>query len=264
MADAQGFNPLYGLPRQQQWIELLADIGQVALDNVAGLKPKESTQQSTTALLLYQTIIDLAHAMYIAAANGASIAIPSLARQLLDARVDLANVLLAPEYVDRMFLADVWHWKETLEQARKGNPFVASFKLSEELAEWQKSHAAQIAEYARRGVHRIDHKERFQKVGMEAEYFTVWKQLSAHLHNSMTELRNRHMAESADGVHRLVSSVGRTPFFGSSIIGACDMLLDCSEAMHERYGAGKGVFAKIRLESDALHVAALPDPPELP
>lgn len=261
MTDDPVVRQLYGLPREKDWIELLADIGQVALDNVPGLKPKESTQQSTTALLLYQTIIDVAHAMYIAAVNGSSIAVPTLARQLLDAHVELENVLAAPEYVDRMFLADVWHWKENLEQSRKGNPFVASFTLSPELAEWQRDHAAQIAEYERRGVNRIDHKERFEKVGMQAEYFTVWKQLSAHIHNSMSDLRNRHMAEPSEGEFRLASSVGRTPLFGSSIIGACNMLLGCSEAMHERYGAGKAVFAKIREASDALHIAALPEPP---
>lgn len=48
--------------------------------------------------------------MYITAVNGSSIVVPTLARQLLDAHVELANVLAAPEYVDRMFLADVWHW----------------------------------------------------------------------------------------------------------------------------------------------------------
>jgi hypothetical protein len=31
--------------------------------------------------------------------------------------------------------------------------------------------------------------------------------------------------------------------------------------MHERYGAGKDVFAKIRAASDALHVDTLPDLP---
>jgi hypothetical protein len=112
-------------------------------------------------------------------------------------------------------------------------------------------------------VTRVDQKERFQKVGMEAEYFSVWKYLSAHIHNTMSALRNRHLQESTDGEAQLVSSVGHTPFFGSAIIMACNTLLDCSEVMHDRYGEGRKVFAKIRKVSDALHVAALPDPPEL-
>lgn len=229
---------LYIFPKREKWVELLKALDERISGHVTDLRWTNGDEQAVTATLLYRTMLEVSRAMRICVATKQSIAVPTLGRQVLDAFVDLLTVLNKKEHIDRMELTDALYWRDGLQQARRGNEYFKSFATDPNLSGWQKSHAEQIDEAARRGVTQANIKDRFKDIGMETIYHSVWKHLSVHSHNNISSLRNRHLTERTAGVVEFVSSENHTPFEAAAVIQTCDFLLASSEALHDRYGKG--------------------------
>jgi hypothetical protein len=211
------------------------------------LTVKVGDDSGAVASVLYFTILDLCSALEGCAKNGRSIACPTLARQIIDAYVDLVNVVDVEGYVAQMELADAQSWAQLLEHASRGtNPYLRSFTESPYLADWRRKHAQQINEARRHSVRRKEAEERFRLAGMEDEYFTVWKLLSASMHNNLSVLRSRHHQVAGNRIG-FRSSQFNTPYELSAVSHACDLLVGATDFIHERYGAADAdVLAKVR------------------
>lgn len=232
----------------------LAALVDFAYRSLSELKAPIDDPRSEAVVLLYYTMLDLCNAIHLCAVHKRSIAVPTLARQVLDAYVDFTNAIGEEgiRYVRRMELADDQNWLEALTEASSGkNAYYKSFTEAPQLVEWRKLHKDATKEAARQGLSRADAEERFREAELLPEYRSVWKILSASMHNNTSTLRSRHYERTGDSFE-IVCSDGRAPYEISCLLHCTELLLNASEVLHEKWGAGRKHFAAQRDRHDEL------------
>lgn len=214
------------------------------------------------ALSLYVTLIQLAESVKVIAERGPNIAVPTLARQALDAFVDLSNVLTHEHYWKRLEYADDLSWKKELEHASApGNPFLRLISESgDTLVESRKLHGQRIAEWKRQGISEAKAEERFRLAGMESEYDALWLMLSAYMHNNVSLLMSRHFSVAANEPMQIDLQPARIPYEIACVAHVGEMLMMAAEKVHERFGSGPIDLTALRRATNELAGLSPHDP----
>lgn len=191
------------------------------------------------ALCLYCTMLELAGDIETLARAKPSISIPTVTRQLLDAYVDLINVLdpKQPDYWRNLEVADARTWKIWLERASAGrNSYMRQVSQDEGLPATRRANAIKLKEQEDADASKLEAQCRFTLAGMKDVYEAVWSMLSAYAHNNMSCLFSRHFVESADGSYELYLAPDRVPYELACILQSVEFLADASERIHRRFG----------------------------
>jgi hypothetical protein len=244
-----------GLARvtREQEIDLLEYVLQRCRERQTNLHGMLADEQARAAFALYLTMLDLARSIIVCATNRCSIAVPTLGRQLLDAFVDLKNTCASDTYVRHLNVKDMLGWKAALEQASTGrNAYFKSFYDASQLSTWRREHAEQAAQATREGIRELGIEDRFKRAGMTDVYHSVWKLLSAHVHNGISALSGRHFDVSEHGVVTVGPSEGRTPYEMPALTHSTELLIDASETIHGKYGKDALTFVDVRARCEPL------------
>lgn len=205
------------------------------------------------SLSLYVTLFDLADAICLTASHRPSIAVPTLARQALDAYVDFINVLTHENYWKRLELMDDIKWKTALEHASAGrNPYLQSITEHDGLNEMRKAHTQQISEWERQSIKPLEPRERFCLAGMENEYQGIWANLSSAAHNNLSSVMSTRFDLDASRPRELILEPEIVPYESAAIAHTGYLLMEATEKIHRRNGKKDIDLSNVRTAEEKL------------
>lgn len=149
--------------------------------------------RSTAIIALHASIIELTSSAITLLKSGRTVGVNIIVRSMLDAYVDLINLITDPEYLDRMRANYHAEWLKPLRAGlASDDPHLTAFK-DESFHDAIAHHQAEDAALRARGIRPIKARERFDKAGMGSTYPTVYNSLSADSHNNIRALIARHI-----------------------------------------------------------------------
>lgn len=167
---------------------------------------------------LYGSIFELTSSSILIFDSGLVTGIPIVQRAMLEAHVDLLNLIKDPLYGYHLKLSYCKEWLKILKAAQVGNN-----RYLKEMSNWQDL-GVFIDELQReekyletQGYRELRKIEKFQKVDMEEEYRSIYNRYCSASHNDLRALIERHTvpAGNSDGI----------VFFKSYTVDECEMYI---------------------------------------
>ncbi len=155
------------------------------------LKPLVKEADMTAYLLLF-SMIELAGAIVVLCRERRCIGIPALARSVLEAHVELTNLLANDVHYENLKAANLDRWQKFSQEASTGkNPLLKTAHETPDFKEFR-SQVKHRQKALKPGAKRLDFEEKFEAVGLTNEYKSIWQSLSASVHHDLTQLYERH------------------------------------------------------------------------
>lgn len=158
------------------------------------LKFDKSHPWHRNSIALYGSILELTGSSILLVENRLLSGVPVLMRTILEAYVDLTNLINDKSYGYVLELSYLKEWLKLLNEAQKGNnQYLASISeasdLNQNIAKWQ----AEISTLESSGHQTLKKYEKFKLADMEDEYRSTYNTLCGDSHNNIKALINRHM-----------------------------------------------------------------------
>jgi len=183
---------------------------------------------------LYGSMIELCFTIKELEKCDSRIAIPIIFRTVLEAELDLKNLIEEPKYGYRLELGFIRSWLEYLGVARRGeNQFLKGLTQHPNLSDSIKQQKAREKELLKKGVQRIDIKEKFKLAEMEEEYGAVYPGLCSHTHNGLQALRERHGKISGKSYEMTYFKSMNSDEFSECALLAGDILIRAMESINK-------------------------------
>lgn len=196
---------------------------------------KESALHRTT-IALYSSIIELSGTCCSLVDNKQGAAIPIVLRALLEALVDLVNILQTPRYGYYLELGYVNEWLKILQEAKRGtNEYLAEIAAAPSLDETIKNFTQEKLKLKAAGYQKLSIEQKFIKAGMEKEYRSLYSNLCAHAHNNLQALMERHFEREQGDLSMVLykeySLEDNLIYIGS----ASEILVRATESIHDKF-----------------------------
>lgn len=195
-------------------------------------------QHSTVIVSLYASIIELTDNTLYLLNSGRMTAVKIILRSILDAHIDIINLISDPHYLDQMQAS---YHKESLKPLKAGltgeNSYAEAHLNQKIFGNAAAYHREQLACYKKRGVEPMNVFKRFEKAGKQALYPLVYNALSAESHNNLKALSARHVRIDGDKAEMVIF---RTPEFGDltePLFSLADSYLHSGYLVHEHFGS---------------------------
>ncbi len=162
--------------------------------------------QQLCSIALHGTLLELSRALVALIKLREATGTPVLLRAMLEAYVDLSNLVTDDKYLHRMSAA--WQ-KQRLRLAKAAyerganNPYLASITEDRELAMVIKEIQADLRRRSKEGVGELTIQARFELAGEQDRYDSVYAHLCSHGHNNLNALEDRHI-ERTNSEYRVV------------------------------------------------------------
>ena len=222
-----------------------AAIGAVStvLDCAAALRGEGSNAQ-LHAVALHATITELMGCCIVLAQDrDHAVGIPILVRSMLEALVDLDNLLHDAGYIGHIEAANLQQIVKLLRSAET-NPHLAG--LLEGRSGEADAYGARLQALLQADKRPLDLKARFQRAGRQNEYDSLYGLLCLDAHNNSAALADRHIGELPDGTPEISffrqsdpRAVGRRLDFGLKI------LIESARMIHGAYRVKEQEIAMI-------------------
>lgn len=185
-----------------------------------------------TVVILYGSIFELTSSCCVLIENKHFVGVPILLRSILEAFVDLRNLLQKRDYINNLKVEELTN----LIDIGKG-----SQNRSRPLSTITEAQIAQHEDEKKnlidRGYKKIKIKEKFKLVGMEEYYRTTYKILCCEAHHDLSSLLNRHL-KIEEGNFSIVFFKDVLPEFVKQWIGlAAQILLNSSQSVHSFFNS---------------------------
>jgi len=165
-------------------------------DNTDILRFDKSIGQHVYAVSLHGTILEMSSAVIALLKEKQYSAIPVVVRNLLEAYVDLVNVIKSPHYLKNMIAAYQYQRNKIFRSALhhgQSNPYLEALANSDDLQQEYDHITKELDDLKRDGFNPLGVKDRFDKTGLHQLYESVYALLCLHSHNNLTILERRHM-----------------------------------------------------------------------
>jgi len=205
-------------------------------------------------IALYGSIIELTGSNILLIQKRIVAGVPVLLRAILEAYVDLVNLINNKTYGYNLEVSYLKEWLKILEEAKIGkNEYLSDItkepSLDKTIMEWRKERKRLEAKGFR--ALRIDQK--FSKAGMEKEYKSIYNSLCSDSHNNIRALIERHI-EREETDFSVVFYKAYTAEDSAIYVGTnAEILVRATELMHEFLDSPvKDEIAEYRNEIDRL------------
>lgn len=162
--------------------------------------------QHLCAVSLHGSIVELASACIVLLKLERYSGVPVLARSMLEAFVDLANVAESEDYHKSMnanFLKEKRKFYDEALKLGNDNPYTAELlKILDVAYELQKTRD-ELDQLKSAGITPSSIGDRFKSAGMVNEYASMYSLLCLHSHNNVSVLEARHLEKDTDGDYHL-------------------------------------------------------------
>ena len=188
-------------------------------------------------LFIYARILELSGGIFVLFKEKELVGIYALFRSFLEAYVDLKILLDDPDYYYALRLEGLRHTKNFYESAQRGNKFLTSIAASSccsgELDEVKKN----IKNLEDNSKQEISAKGKFEKAGMRAEYYAVYKDLSGHTHNRIEKILSYHGKIKSEYNIDIVLYGKDQRDFDHIISDTLKLIAEISCDVHKKYGS---------------------------
>jgi len=181
-------------------IKSLEELFEIIKSRTGRIKFNKKHPQQLCAVCLYGTIFEISLAcLTLLKDERTHAAIPILLRNLMEAYIDLINLVKCPEYV-LVMNANYLEQKRRLFNAAINdgheNPFFEPFAEYEKLDDDYNEIKEDLKDWKEHGIEPIDVKQRFRRAGMKNQYAPIYMLLCSHSHNNIDALEKRHIKKS--------------------------------------------------------------------
>jgi len=237
--------------RQVQLLERVVD---TCLAETSRFSFRDDPFAQMVALALHGTIIELAHGCGALVQSTDYMCIPILMRPMVEASVDLANLLEDPAYVKNMEAADHDRFVKLLEQSLPGkNPYLKGLAGQHDVPEELREREARLAHLEAEGRASMTIFERFRRAKREDEYRSVYPLLCLDAHNNFSALAERHMDERPDG-QRTVSffKLPAVATLRNRLDAVIATVINSALSIHSAFKTGSTAFAPLAEERASI------------
>ena len=205
-------------------------------------------------IALYGSILELTGAIILLVEHQMITGVPVMLRSILEAYVDLHNLIETATYGYAMELGHIKEWLKILDEAKKGkNEYLEAISkapfLDSTIAEWtKKKHSLQ-----QKGYQALKIEQKFQRAGMEKEYRSQYNALCCDAHNNLRALTERHIELNKEGFE-VVYYKAYTPEDSAVNVGInAELLVRASQELHVFFKSpAVPTIAGFRAEFDEL------------
>lgn len=185
-------------------------------------------------IALNGSIIELTGAVIALVDRRLITGVPVLLRSVLEAYVDLHNLIDAPAYGYALELGHIKEWLKLLHEAKTGkNEYLAAIgeapDLDARITEWSRHRVA----LENKGHRSLRIEQKFQRAGMAKEYRSIYNSLCCDAHNNLRALVDRHIEMNSEGFE-VVYYKAYTPEDSVIYVGTnAELLIRSCEKVHE-------------------------------
>lgn len=184
-------------------------------------------------IALYGSILEMTGSNILLANNKLVTGIPILLKSILEAYVDLTNLIKNPQYGYNLEINYLKQWLEILNEAKTGkNEYLQSLtdepSLDETIAKWNRDKK----KLENNGHSSLKISQKFMRAGLEKEYRSMYNSLCSDSHNNLRALVSRHI-EIEDGDFSMVFYKSYTPEDSAVYIGTnAELLIRATQELH--------------------------------
>lgn len=191
-------------------------------------------------IALYGSMLELTGAICALLRSDARIGLPSLFRSLLEASVELTNLIRDPDYIHNMNASHIEQWLKVLKEAKtKTNPYLASIGELPDLDTQIDKKQAELDKLTSAGHSPLKVFQRFERANMVQEYRSLYNFLSCDAHSNIRALISRHINVGEQDFEVVYYKDEPIESFESILDSTAGLLLQASRSMCEAYGTGK-------------------------
>jgi Family of unknown function (DUF5677) len=187
----------------------------------------------------YASMIEFCGATVILIDGGGYIALPLVFRSFVEAYVHFSNVMKDATYVDHYNASHHEHWTKVLKEREEPNPFLAGIHSHGERASALRRHEEELARLKAAGVEPLNIRSRFERVGMLAEYQSVYLFESDYVHTSLQALMGRHFELNEGRLGLALYKARSLEDCLTRLDGTAAILLAATGSVHELYKSGR-------------------------
>lgn len=185
-------------------------------------------------MALYGSILEYGTSMINLANAEPRTSIPIIFRSLLDASLDFMNLCEDPPFGHRLEINFLRGEQRFLGEALRGeNHYLQELGEQPIVRERHKAGRERLKELKGQGYSGVTMEEKFQLLDMHAEYYSIYKMLNNHVHNSIDALRERHAQLNDEGFDVIffkdVPLQRMEMYFGMAL----EITMRCTEKLHE-------------------------------
>ena len=174
------------------------DLMKKVLKHVELLKFDKTHKWHQTLVSLYCSIVEYSDTLIKLNEEKKSIAMPLLARSMLEAYIDLVNLADDKSYGYNMDASYLHEWLRLVKATSENNPFLEGVSdvdgYPEQIARWE----TELAKLKKNGFGKLNNFERFEKAGNINEYRSIYNILCSYSHNNIRALIDRHYEINGD------------------------------------------------------------------
>lgn len=205
-------------------------------------------------IALYGSILELTGSCILLVDKRLITGVPVLLRAVLEAYVDLYNLIENPEYGYSLEVSYLKEWLKILHEAKAGkNEYLQALteepSLDKTIAEWQ----IEKQKLESKGYRSLKIEQKFQRAKMEKVYRSIYNSLCCDSHNNLRALISRHIErEQAD--FSIVFYKAYTPENSAVYVGTnAELLVRATQHVHEFLDSTvKDKINAFRVELDRL------------
>lgn len=187
-----------------------------------------------TTIALYGSILELTGACILLVDRRLITGVPILLRAVLEAYVDLVNLVQNARYGYNLEVAHLKEWLKLLAEAKIGkNEYLADISkepnLDSTIAKWSEEKRKLEA----KGYRALKIEGKFKLAGMEKEYRSIYNSLCSDAHNNLRALVGRHI-EREQTDFSIVVYKAYTPEDSATYVGMnAELLMRATELIHD-------------------------------
>lgn len=160
------------------------------------LRFNKDIAQQLYAICVYSTILEIASDTLNLIKNRSKISTAILLRSLLEAYVDLLNIIKDENYLQNMYVSALDGKMRMINDALKSNSSL--FVLFHQHHNLSLKRIEELKKLKPKGYKKLRIRERFKFAGLEAEYCGIYALLCTQTHNDMDAIENRHIQVEGD------------------------------------------------------------------
>lgn len=234
-------------------IDLIDSLLPRAINAAQSLRFDAKYMRHLVVVSLYMTILELVEEIVSANRESSKISVPIISRSILEAFVDLKNVVTDEDYCNIIELDWLRGWKLTMENALTDNPYLVDIKADPNLKEGIEEHERRLNELKELGTKKLTAQQKFEKAGLANEYETMYRWTSSHSHGGLQALISRHINLSNPEKPEVVAFQDHDIEEFEIYIGpTCEILMQATELAHQFLESSESeVVKEMRGEVDA-------------
>lgn len=219
---------------------------QKAVPKLQTIKFDRFDDRQRILILLYSTLLEIAHSACILLRNNHGHQANILIRTLLETTISLVNVAKHDKYHYTIMLEEEIYWQKLIDQAEKGNPFLESVKNAhhedpqiDSTRSRRNKHFAKEAELRSAGAKELKIYEKFRLADEESLYRSAYSMMSGYSHSSLRSLQARHMKSVGDDIVFVAFTEHGPDDFELVLDAAFNQTLLASRLVHNFFGTGE-------------------------